>query len=112
MLLSLVSNLHAEAVASLQSEARKVLKANMVPSPGPHVCHDFAIEIDKTCRRVLKDTYGVCCFEDVLTFDATKPTQFCTTHEKKCRIIKTHIKAKGNRRNSAEQDQNMIEFQC
>ena len=104
MLLRFVSNLHAEAVASLQSQARKVLRANMVAPPGPHVCHDFAVEIDKTCRTVLKNTYGVCCFEDVLTFDATKPKQFCTTHEKECRVIKTHLKAKGKRRNSAESD--------
>ena len=107
MLLSSVSNLHAEAVASLQSQARKVLKANMVASPGPHVCNDFAIEIDKTCRAVLKNTYGVCCFEDVRSFDATEPKQFCMTHGKKCRVIKTHLKAKGKRRNSAESNENM-----
>lgn len=55
-----------------------------------HVKFEFGCEINARCQEVLRNTYSdVCCFPDIMTFDPTKK-QFCTTHNKYCRVRK-HI---------------------
>ena len=91
----------SQAVTSLQSEAEKLLKAKNCPARVPRVCHDFAIEIDQKCQEVLKNTYNVCVFDDVIKFDAKKTKQFCTTHGKNCVVMKKHPKDSVRCRSSA-----------
>lgn len=93
-----------EALASLQSAAASFLRSNgfePATNADPHVCSEFACEVDKSCQKVLGETYQCCCFQDILTFNPESKTEFCATHKKKCRVRKNHVKAKGQKRYSA-----------
>lgn len=49
-----------------------------------HVDMIWAVEKDKGCQKILKDTYSVCCFDDIMKLNHTGKALWCTTHEKHC----------------------------
>ena len=76
-----------EALASLQSAATQVLVENgckPATDSNPHVRGHFACEIDKHCQKVLGETYGCCCFQNILEFNAEQKTHYCATHQQQC----------------------------
>ena len=79
-----------EAVTSLEMAARNFLKANGARLPThSKVLFEFTCEIDTHCRKVLKNTYNMPCnFPDITAFDSRKKTQFCSTHDKMCKVQK------------------------
>ena len=97
-------HISAEALTSLQAEARKFLSV-----AGDHVECDpkfhleFGIEIDKSCQKVLADTYGTCVFPNVLDFNPDQKRHYCTTHKKKCHVIKKLKKKNKSKRSSTKQ---------
>ena len=50
----------------------------------PHVRTLWACENDPICQQVLKDTFGVCVFGDIMDMGAGKQNLFCFTHNKLC----------------------------
>jgi hypothetical protein len=101
----------AEALASLQAAAADVLIANgrnPASARDPHVLRQFACEIDTHCQRVLRDTYGCCCYPDIMKFDSQKPTHFCVSHNQHCPTIKNSDK----KRNSAKVLVNVHSMYC
>ncbi|CAK9061767.1 unnamed protein product, partial [Durusdinium trenchii] len=76
------------ALMSLQSAAKDFLQTTN--SRTKNVVFTSTCECDRACQQVLKHTYGACNWPDITQLDASKPTAFCTTHEKNCRI---HIAA-------------------
>lgn len=97
-------HISAEALTSLQAEARKFLSvAGDHVECGPKFHLEFGIEIDKSCQKVLADTYGTCVFPNVLDFNPDQKRHYCTTHKKKCRVIKNLKKNNKSKRSSTKQ---------
>lgn len=83
-----------EALASLQSAATQVLVENghkPANELNPHVQGHFACEIDKHCQKVLGKTYGCCCFQNILDFNAEDRTHYCVTHRQQCLTKKKNL---------------------
>ena len=80
----------AEAVASLEAAGKKFLDKVGRSDPTPNVLVNFACENDKACSEVLAKTYGVCNFHDICEFSGTARKAYCTTHKRRCCVIKRH----------------------
>ena len=85
-----------EALTSLEKAAEHYLRSVGARVPTHRrVLYGFTCEIDKCCRTVLCNTYNSPCnFPDITAFDATKKTQFCSTHNGMCKVRKHR---RGNR---------------
>ena len=72
-----------QAILSLSSAAKNFLDA----SHGKHVRLRFACEIEKTCQKVLCQTYSnQCLFGDVKTLTSPDGLAHCYAHDKMCKF--------------------------
>ena len=62
-----------------------------------HVRMLWACECDTACQEVLKQTHGLCVFDDIMSLGDGKSDAFCTTHQRHCRFTVP----KSGQRNSA-----------
>ena len=84
------SPLASEATQSVTEAANKFLaKKGKKRGTKRPILSEFTCEIDKHCRRVLRETYGnPCNWSDITKLNAKKETAFCTTHGRHCPIRK------------------------
>lgn len=73
---------------SLSAAADKFLEKHGVAGTSNKVKFTSTCEYDRHCQKVLRDTYGCCNWPDVTTFDASRETSWCTTHNKHCCVRK------------------------
>ena len=73
-----------QALASLETAVAAKLKGK-----GPaknHVKFHWGCEIDPPCQKNIADTYGACCFDDVIALNVNRNSKYmyCMTHFKPC----------------------------
>lgn len=52
-----------------------------------HVRMRWCCEKDEGCKKVLRDTYGVCVFGDIFDLKPDSNTAWCFTHNKMCSTV-------------------------
>ena len=79
-------NAFPQALLSIQAAVNKMFPECRPRGIKNHVDMIWAVEKEKGCQKILKDTYSVCCFGDILKLDHTEKTLWCTTHNMYCPV--------------------------